>query len=70
MLSETGFSKLGAQSHDEYCGVQEQIDAVVEEKILEALCGAESSEMVKVPSCSCFSKAFIYTSAGSNTCFN
>jgi len=50
--------------------VQEQIDAVVEEKILEALCGAESSEMVKVPSCSCFSKAFIYASAGSNTCFN
>lgn len=30
---------------------QEQIDAVVEEKILEALCGAESSEMVKVVRC-------------------
>jgi len=38
--------------------VQEQIDAVVEDKILEALCGADTSEMVKVPSCSCLSKAF------------
>jgi len=28
--------------------VQEQIDAVVEDKILEALCGADTSEMVKV----------------------
>ena len=38
--------------------MQEQIDAVVEDKILEALCGADTSEMVKVPSRSCLSKAF------------
>ncbi len=30
------------------CILQKQIDAVVEEKILEALCGADSSDMVKV----------------------
>ena len=43
-------------SHDENSGVQEQIDAVVEDKILEALCGADTSEMVKVHSSSCLSK--------------